>query len=77
MKWRYIIESEDKISAAEEFWGMVNPLMLVLEDIVELCQSSPDWKSSSLDYQNGWYDLSDQILEILEEDGVLPVLNEI
>lgn len=54
-----------------EFWKMINPLMLILGDILSICEYNPSAKGRSLDYEDGWYDLADAISDLLECEGIL------
>ncbi len=53
----------------EEFWEMINPLMLVLADIMKLCDYD-NVPSRNLEYEDGWYDLADAIADLLEDEGL-------
>lgn len=63
--------------ATAEFWRSVNPIILVLYDIYKLCEPSLSYGGKGGAYEDGFWDLSDAIIDrIEEEEYLMDLLNE-
>lgn len=61
----------------EEFWGLVNPLMLVLADILDHCSLVRGPRRNSEEYMQGWNDLANTIRDLLDGEGLLTELDKL
>ena len=64
-------------AATEEFWTLINPVMLILADIMEVAANGSDSDRRTIDYEDGWFDLADKISDILDAEGLTDSIENI